>query len=911
MASITSTGLGSGMDINGLVTKLMEAERTPVVTRLDKAEAKIQAKISALGTFKSSLSSVRDSLSALGKLQTFQKVNATSSDTGLLTATAGVNADPGSYKLEVQTLAQNHALSTKAYDSANAVVGTGTLTIKFGTTQYDANSDTYQGFTQNPDKGTLTLNIDSSNNTLTGIRDSINKVAAGVTASIVYNGSGYQLVLNSSDSGAKNSMQISVTDTMDSSNTDDAGLSVLAFNQDVTHLTQNQTAQDAKLLINGLAVSSSTNTIGDALKGVTLNLQQAQVGKTITLAVSKSDTDISSALGNFVGKFNELVKNVNAAASYDTQTRSAGVLLGESSVINTMSRLRAEISKSVSGLSGGIRNLSDIGITTQKDGTLNFDTSKLSKAYATDPHSVTALFAVVGRPTDSSSVYVSSTKDTVAGRYSVNIAQPATQGLLTGLSATGPFVIGSDNDTFRIKVNGLESGEIALTQGNYASGNELAAELQSRINGDNSLKSGNASVRVSYVNNQFRIQSNDYGSSSSVEITQVDIRSTTTLGLQVMVGESGRDVAGNISDQADARAVLTGSSIASLVVDADNDTFRIKVEGVESGSINLTRTTYGSGYALAAEIQTQIDQDLTLKSAGVGVEVAYVNNRIQIQSRRSGESSQLEITQVDTSMASSVGLGVAKGTVTIPPATQGFLVGDRVTTTIFPVNIGATGNTLKIKVDGVASGNLVLPDATYDSGSNLATALESLINADSQLRASGASVKVGYMNDQFQIQSTRYGNDSLVEIAQIDSNTAETLGLRVSTGVAGTGLQGMGQVLTATTGNASGLSLLIDGSQAGSRGTVDFTRGLVEQLNTILGSSLDGTGTLAVRTKGLNTSITEITRQRTSLSKRMDGYQAQLYTKFNAMDSIVGKLQATSTYLTQQINALNTANKQN
>lgn len=675
MAAITSTGLGSGMDINGLVTKLVDAEKAPVVNRLDKAEATLQAKISAYGTFKSALSSVKDSLGTLGKLQTFQKVNATSSDTASLTATAGVNADQGSYKLEVQKLAQSHALSSKSYDSASAVVGTGTLTIKFGTTQYDSSTDAYQGFTQNADKGTLSLDINSSNNTLTGVRDAINKAAAGVTASIVYNGSGYQLVLNSSDTGAKNSLQISVSDTGDSNNADASGLSALVFNQNATNLSQNQAAQDAQLSINGLVVTSETNTVKEALKGVSINLLQAQAGKTITLDVSQSDTDISSAINNFVGKFNDLVKNVSASASYDSVNKTAGVLLGESAVLSTMSRLRAQISNPVSGLTGSVRSLNDLGIATQKDGTLSFDSSKLSKAYATDRNSVAALFAVIGRPSDSASIYVSSSKDTVAGIYAVNITQAASQAVFTGDTLTGTFPISVDssNDSLKVKVNGVESGTINLTQGSYASGTDLAAELQSRFNGDSYLKSGGAAVKVSFINNQFQIQSTLYGSASRVEITQVGTNTFSTLGLSAGLGISGVDVAGTI-------------------------------DGNE-----------------------------------------------------------------------------------------------------------ATGN---------------------------------------------------------------------------------------------------GQVLTANTGNSKGLSVLMDGTQTGSRGTVNFTRGLIEQFGNLLTSSLDTTGTLAVRAKGLNTSISDITRQRTDLSKRMDTYQTMLYTKFNAMDSIVGKLQATSSYLTQQINALNSANSQ-
>jgi flagellar hook-associated protein 2 len=677
MVSITSSGLGSGMDINGLVTKLVEAEKAPAVTRLDKAEAKIQARISAYGSFKSALSAVRDSLAVLGKAQTFQKVSATSSDSTVLTASAGVNADAGKYRMEVQRLAQNHALSSKSYDSASAVVGSGTLTIKFGTTQYDAGTDTYEGFTQNPDKGTLTLTIDDSNNTLTGIRDAINKSAAGVTASIVYNGSGHQLVLNSTDSGAKNSLQIAVTDTSDGNNTDNLGLSALAFNQTATHLTQNQVAQDAQLSINGLAVNSSTNTITDALKGVTLNLQQAQVGKFVSLDVSYADTDVKTAVSTFVDKFNELARNVSAAATYDPQTRTAGILLGESTVINTMSRLRAELGKTVTGLTGTTRSLADIGITTQKDGTLSFDSAKLSKAYATDRTAVAALFAVTGRPSDSSNLYVSSTRDTLAGQYGVEVTQSASQGLLSGSSVVGgvfPLAVNEPNNSLKIKVNGVQSGSITLTPTSYASGSELAAELQTRINGDSTLRLSGTAVKVSFSNDQFQIQSNLYGASSQVEITEINAQLSASLGLATGGGVAGHNVTGTING----------------------------------------------------------------------------------------------------------------------------------------------------------------------------------------------------------------------EVAEGD-----------------------GQVLTAINGSAKGVSLLMEGSRTGTRGTVDFTRGIMEQINSVLSAALDNNGMLAVRTKGLSTSITDITRQRTDLSTRMETYQRQLYTRFNAMDSMMGKLQATSTYLTQQITALNAANKQN
>lgn len=680
MSTITSTGLGSGMDINGLVTKLVDAERAPMTTRLDKKEASLQAKISAFGSFKSSLSSLQDSLSVLGKLKTFQSVATTSSDSSVVTATANANADLGSYKVQVKQIAQNHALATnKVYNAVTDVIGSGSLTIKFGTTTYTSDGK-YDSFSVNPDKASVNLTIDSTNNTLTGVRDAINKANAGVNASIVYNGTGYQLVLNSTESGAKNSLQVETSDS-DGANTDSAGLSALAFNKDVTNLIENQKAQDAKLTINGLEVTSSANAVDKALKGITLNLQQAQAGKTISIDVNQSDTDINTAVTNFVGKFNDMLKVVSTSASYDAQNRTAGALLGESSVLSTVARLKSELSKPVPGLSGSVKSLVDIGVSIQKDGTLSFDSSKLSKAYATDRMSVAALFSVVGRPSDSSIVYVASDSITSTGSYAVNITQAASQGYIKGgvvSGDNGAFTIDDNSNKLKLKINGVASGDIVLTKSTYSSGTALAAELQTRINGDDALKMGGVGVKVSYVNNQFMIQSNQYGSDSQVEITEIGTQTESVLGFQkassLTEGTGGQDVAGTIG--------------------------------------------------------------------------------------------------------------------------------------------------------GVAA-------------------------------------------------------------------------------------RGQGQLLTATSGDANGLSLFVDDTRTGDRGAVNFSHGIMEEFKSILTSALSNDGLVTIRTKGITASIDGIAKQRTGLDKRMAAYQAQLLTKFNAMDSILGKLQSTSSYLTQQITAMNASNKQN
>ncbi|SMF95770.1 flagellar hook-associated protein 2 [Methylomagnum ishizawai] len=553
MATVTSTGLGSGLDINGIVSKLVAAEQTPQTTRFDKQEATDQAKISALGTFKSSLSDFQTAVDAMKNATSFAKMQGVSSDTSVVSASASLNAEAGDYTLTVKQLAQAHSLASRSYTNVTDVVGSGTLTIKFGTNTFDTVTGNPTGFTQNADQGTLSITLDSSNNTLTGVRDAINKAGAGVKATIINDGSGNRLVLGATSSGAKNGMEITVSDG-DGDDTDAAGLSALAFNAAATpQMTQTRAAQDALVNINGLDVTSSTNTVSTALKGVTLNLLKAQPGQSINLGVSINTDAVTQAVQNFVDKFNAVVSTNTSIASYDATTQKAGVLLGDFTVQGTMRQLRNFIARPVDGLGGSVKSLLDIGISTQSDGSLALDTSKLSSALDSSPKDVAALFAPLGVPTDANVTYVGGSADTQPGDYALNVTAAATRGVLTG-SAAPSLTVDADNSQLRITVDGVESGSISLTQRTYASGNELAAELQSRINGDASLKSGGASVTVQYDNTsqRFSIQSQRYGSASSVEITQVGATGSgnSVGGLDVGAGTQGTDVEATLDGQA-------------------------------------------------------------------------------------------------------------------------------------------------------------------------------------------------------------------------------------------------------------------------------------------------------------------------------------------------------------------------
>ena len=214
--ALQATGLGSGLDIEGLVTKLMEAEAAPPTNRLLNRETQITTDISSLGTLKSSLADLRDSVSSINSLVTFETRNASSSDSKKVAVTATSRAVLGDYQVSVSVLATQQALAIRnQFNSTSETVGTGTLSFTFGATGYTADgsdntNDTYDSFSPKAGAETKTVVISSANSSLTGVRDAINAAKIGVTASIVGSGASYNLVITSDATGAENSVQISV-----------------------------------------------------------------------------------------------------------------------------------------------------------------------------------------------------------------------------------------------------------------------------------------------------------------------------------------------------------------------------------------------------------------------------------------------------------------------------------------------------------------------------------------------------------------------------------------------------------------------------------------------------------------------------------------------------------------------------
>ncbi|MCG7755067.1 MAG: flagellar filament capping protein FliD, partial [Nitrosomonas sp.] len=326
----------------------MKAESQPL-TALDAKEAKQQTRLTAFGTLKGALSSFQSNLVALSDPAKFTAVTANFSDTTLASASASSSAVTGSHSVEIQTLAQAQKLKSANFTNTSAAVGSGTLTIQFGT--YNSGA-----FTLNPDKAAQSIVISPSNSSLSGIRDAINQANAGVTASIVNDGTGNRLVVASQDTGLSNALKITATDT-DGNNTDNAGLSQLVYDASTggtTNLTQTMVASNATLIIDGISISKASNNITDAIEGVTLNLLKANPGTTSTLNLSRDTAGIQNVVSSFVKSFNDLNKTIVDLSKYDAATKQASILTGDSTVRSIQTRIRSAISDPLTTAGGGL-----------------------------------------------------------------------------------------------------------------------------------------------------------------------------------------------------------------------------------------------------------------------------------------------------------------------------------------------------------------------------------------------------------------------------------------------------------------------------------------------------------------------------------------------------------------------------
>lgn len=374
MATITSLGVGSGLDLTGLLEQLRGAERQKL-TPITQQKVQQEAKISGYGQLQNALSQFQTSVNKLNDPKLYQSLSTEIRGGTAIKATASSEATAGRFDVEVSQLARAGSLATNSIQGDDALTkgltGAGAnLTLTFGN---DASGV--------PITRDIAL---TEGSTLEGIRDQVNNFDFGdgpkVTASIVNDGSGYRLALNSATTGQKSSIN----------GMDFTGLAagvVLASDAATAYEGRN-----AALKVNGIAITSETNRVEGAIAGVTLNLEKVtEPGSPNTVVVARNTLAVREAVEGFVKGYNDLKTKIGELTAFNGGGDAAGDLIGDRAVRAIESQLRSALVGNVPG--GDITRLSDMGIELKKDGSLELDTTKMSEAVANNQDAVAAFFA--------------------------------------------------------------------------------------------------------------------------------------------------------------------------------------------------------------------------------------------------------------------------------------------------------------------------------------------------------------------------------------------------------------------------------------------------------------------------------------------------------------------------------------
>lgn len=612
-----ASAVSSGLDVNALVKQLMTAEQIPI-TKLATQTASYQAKLTAFGTIQGAMSSFQTSIASLSNASTFQAVNATASDSTVMSATALTSAPPGSYAVEVNSLAQSQTLVVAGQTSLSAPIGSGTsttLSFDFGTITGTNTAGKYiAGATfTSAGGGIKTVTIDSTNNSLQGMRDAINAAGIGVTASVINDGSAspYRLVLTASNMGAANSMKIAASGDATVSallaNDPTAGATTGALGQ---NLTESVTALSASLKVNGIAISQNSNAVSGVIPGVTLNLTKVTTTP-VTLTVAQDTAAVTKSVNDFVTAFNSLNQTLTDVSSYNAATKTGAVLQGNATVRNLQAQLRGVLNTPGAG---SLTSLSQIGVTFQRDGSLALDSAKLTSVMQSNFSGIAGLFASTGRASDSLVTYTSSTAATKPGSYALNVTQIATQGNETGLAAPN-LTINASNNTLNMNVNGLNA-TITLPSKTYASAQDLATELQSQINSNTGLLNAGISVSATVNAGKISVTSNSYGATSSVVATSGN-GLTNIFG--AAISTTGVNLTGSING-----AFITGVGQQLTASSGDAQGLSVFVNGGAVGDRGTI--TYTQGYAYLLK---QLSTSVLASNGSLSASTTEINNSMK------------------------------------------------------------------------------------------------------------------------------------------------------------------------------------------------------------------------------------------------------------------------------------------
>ena len=565
-------GIYSGIDSKAIIQAILNAERQPEV-QLQNRQAQFQNQRTAFDDMRSKLAAFSGALSSMSADITFRGRTATVSNDATLRATAGASAETGVFSIEVLDLAAAHKVRSAAVASVDqGLVTDGTITLRSGSGQ------------------TVTVNVSAAagNNSLAAVRDAINAAQGGVSASVVNDGPDARLVVRSDQTGVANALTIT-----DSTNLGLAGPGALVT-----------AAADARVSVDGVASTSSTNHVTGLIPGITLDLIAKTLGTPTTVEIAPDKDAVVKAVQSLVTAYNDTIDYFNTQFSKD----KPGPLAGDSTAREAQRDLQSIVTGGVEGIAtGNIRSLSSIGVSFDgQTGKMSLDTTALTTQLDAGFDNVARMFINAGSATDPRIRYDGSSFGTQAGNYAVTVTQAAQQAVAAGSAAINASGLGAD-EALTIGVGG-GSTQVALTAG------MTIAQVVDAVNAG--LRSGGVAATASNDAGRLRITSRDFGTATSVSVTSSIADSGngsgTGFGTTATTG-TGVDIAGTLGGVAATGAgqVLTGATggpYAGLSVRATVTAADIAAANGNFGSVSFSQ-------GLIRSLTTKLD-GLTQSSTG-------------------------------------------------------------------------------------------------------------------------------------------------------------------------------------------------------------------------------------------------------------------------------------------------------
>lgn len=623
-------GLISGIDVNSIIQKLSDVE-AQVVQRYQTQQSTLRARQRAYQEANTRLTALKEAAANLSTASFFSARTATTDNPSAVTVSSGNGSTPGEYQITVGTIARAHQTVSQSYGDLNATrLGTGTFTV------------TSAGVA-------TSITLDASNNTLGGLRDAINAANSNVRASIVQDGdSSYRLMIASKTAGTANALTVN---------------SSLAGGTAPT-LVDLQAATNATVTlgsgVNAINITRSTNSIRDLIPGVTLNLQSAAEGETVAVNVATDVTTIQAGVQKLVDQYNNALDYFNQQFKFNSETNAGGSLIGDYTLQGIQSEVQSTFSSAVSGLSGSATSLADVGISTEADGKLNFNTATFQTKFASDPDAVTRLFALTGKTTNTAVQFSGASTDTIAtgAAYDVTITQAARQARVTaGTALTG--LLGANEN---LTINGTS---VALTAG------MTQAQVIDAINA-RSTQTG-VSVRATAADgtgtgNYLSFFSNGYGSGTNVSVVS-DLSSggadttgvgTVTATMSAPSGESGSgtgavglDVIGTINGEA---ATGKGQVLLGNTGNANTAGLRLQITSDVVGTLGSVQVFGGAAYSASRvlnRITDTISGPLKTEQDTIDARISDIQDIIDRQAetiRRNSDNMRLKFNRMEAIM---------------------------------------------------------------------------------------------------------------------------------------------------------------------------------------------------------------------------------------------------------------------